>query len=41
MLLDVFGSAVGGHARTALGYSALPFNMPVIVAAEVAVAPAG
>lgn len=36
LILDLFGPDRGQHARTALGYAALPFNMPVIVAAEVA-----
>lgn len=36
LILDLFGSERGQHARTALGYAALPFNLPVIVAAEVA-----
>jgi enamine deaminase RidA (YjgF/YER057c/UK114 family) len=32
---EVFGPDVGGHARTALGYAALPLNQSVIIAAEV------
>ena len=27
-LLDIFGPAIGAHARTAVGYSTLPFRMP-------------
>lgn len=35
MLLEVFGPDVGAHARTAIGVSALPLNLPVVIAAEV------
>lgn len=38
LLLDLFGADVGSHARTAPGVTALPFNLPVVVAAEVEVA---
>jgi enamine deaminase RidA (YjgF/YER057c/UK114 family) len=38
LLLDVFGSDIGGHARTAIGVAALPLNLPVIVAAEAVLA---
>jgi enamine deaminase RidA (YjgF/YER057c/UK114 family) len=34
VVLDVFGPAVGQHARTAIGVAALPLNLPVVVAAE-------
>jgi enamine deaminase RidA (YjgF/YER057c/UK114 family) len=34
LLLDVFGDR-GRHARTAIGVSALPMNLPVVVSAEV------
>ncbi len=37
LLLQVFGSEVGSHARTAIGMAQLPLNLPVILAAEVAV----
>lgn len=33
LVLELFGDA-GRHARTAIGVSALPLNLPVIVAAE-------
>jgi enamine deaminase RidA (YjgF/YER057c/UK114 family) len=36
LLLDVFGDR-GRHARTAIGVSALPMNLPVVVSAEVLV----
>lgn len=38
MLLDVFGEH-GRHARAAIGVSALPLNLPVIMSAEVLIAP--
>ena len=38
LLLDLYGPDAGGHARTALGMTALPLNMPVILAAEVELA---
>jgi len=33
-VLEIFGPAVGAHARTAVGASALPLNSCVVVAAE-------
>lgn len=33
LVLEIFGEA-GRHARTAIGVRALPFNLPVVVAAE-------
>ena len=39
LLLDVFGDR-GRHARTAIGVSALPLNLPVIVSAEVLISAA-
>ena len=38
LLLDVFGEH-GRHARTAIGVAALPLNLPVIMSAELLVAP--
>lgn len=35
LILDVFGPDVGAHARTAIGVSALPMNLPVVFSAEV------
>jgi enamine deaminase RidA (YjgF/YER057c/UK114 family) len=37
LLLEVFGSEVGAHARTAIGVAQLPLNLPVVIAAEVAI----
>jgi hypothetical protein len=36
LLLEVFGNR-GRHARTAIGVTALPMDLPVIVTAEVVV----
>jgi YjgF/chorismate_mutase-like, putative endoribonuclease len=35
LILDLYGSEVGAHARTAIGVSALPLNLPVVISAEV------
>ena len=36
LLLQVFGSEIGAHARTAIGMAQLPLNLPVVIAAEIA-----
>jgi enamine deaminase RidA (YjgF/YER057c/UK114 family) len=35
IILDLFGADAGAHARTAIGVSALPLNLPVVISAEV------
>jgi len=37
LLLEVFGSEIGAHARTAIGVAELPLGSPVVIAAEVAI----
>ena len=37
LILEVFGPEVGRHARTAVGVSALPGNIPVEIEAEVSI----
>lgn len=37
LLLEIFGSENGAHARTAIGVAELPLGSPVVIAAEVAV----
>ena len=37
LLLGLFGPEVGMHARTAIGMAQLPLDLPVLIAAEVAV----
>ncbi|TJZ44470.1 RidA family protein [Streptomyces piniterrae] len=39
LILDVHGPQAGGHARTAVGVTALPLDLPVIIATEVETAP--
>ena len=39
VIIDVFGPAAGQHARTAIGVTALPLNLPVVVAAELHLLP--
>lgn len=39
LLLDLFGPEVGAHTRSAVGMAELPFNIPVEIEAEVAIAP--
>ncbi len=39
LVLDLYGRELGEHARTAIGVSALPQNLPVIVSGEVEVVP--
>jgi len=35
LILDVFGSAVGAHSRSAVGMAELPFDIPVEIEGEV------
>jgi len=37
LLIQLFGREVGEHARTAIGMAQLPLNLPVVIAAEVAI----
>lgn len=37
LILELFGSDIGGHARTVIGVAELPFNLPIEIAAEVSV----
>ena len=37
LILDLWGTEAGQHARSAIGVAALPFNLPVEIEAEVAV----
>ena len=38
LILNLFGTTIGDHARTAIGVSAVPLNLPVVIAAEVEIA---
>jgi YjgF/chorismate_mutase-like, putative endoribonuclease len=35
LILDVFGTDIGAHARTAIGVVTVPLNLPLVVSAEV------
>jgi enamine deaminase RidA (YjgF/YER057c/UK114 family) len=35
LLIDLYGRDAGSHARTAIGVAALPFDLPVVISAEV------
>lgn len=39
LLLELYGPEIGEHARVAPGVTALPFDLPVVLAAEVEIAP--
>src|SRR5664279_1609351 len=39
LVVEVFGDEIGQHARTAIGVAALPLDLPVVVAAELSLAP--
>lgn len=39
LLLQLYGPETGRHARTAIGMAQLPLNLPVVIAAEVAIRP--
>jgi enamine deaminase RidA (YjgF/YER057c/UK114 family) len=38
LVLELFGRDVGTHARTAVGYAALPLNNAIVVGAELEIA---
>lgn len=38
LVLDLFGPEIGTHARTAVGYAALPLNNAVVIGAELELA---
>lgn len=39
LLIALYGSEVGQHARTAIGVAALPLGLPVVISAEIAISP--
>jgi enamine deaminase RidA (YjgF/YER057c/UK114 family) len=39
LILDLYGSEAGEHARTAIGVATVPLNLPLVISAEVAVQP--
>jgi enamine deaminase RidA (YjgF/YER057c/UK114 family) len=40
LILELYGPDAGAHARTAIGVAALPLNLPVVISAELEIAPA-
>jgi len=38
LIVDLYGTESGTHARAAVGVAALPLNLPVVIAAEVEIA---
>jgi hypothetical protein len=34
LIVEIFGPEIGAHARTAVGYAALPVNNAVVLGAE-------
>lgn len=38
LIVDLYGADAGTHARTAIGVATVPLNLPVVIAAEVAIA---
>jgi enamine deaminase RidA (YjgF/YER057c/UK114 family) len=38
-IIDLYGTDTGSHARTAIGVATVPLNLPVVIPAEVEIAP--
>ncbi len=38
-IIDLYGPDAGSHARTAIGVATVPLNLPVVISAEVEIAP--
>jgi len=39
LIIDLYGTDAGSHARTAIGVAAVPLNLPVVISAEVEIGP--
>jgi enamine deaminase RidA (YjgF/YER057c/UK114 family) len=39
LIIDLYGTDTGSHARTAIGVATVPPNLPVVISAEVEIAP--
>jgi hypothetical protein len=37
LILELYGTGAGAHARTAIGVATVPLNLPLVIAAEVAI----
>jgi enamine deaminase RidA (YjgF/YER057c/UK114 family) len=38
LIIDLYGTDTGSHARTAIGVATVPLNLPVVISAEVEIA---
>jgi len=39
LIIDLYGTDAGSHARTAIGVATVPLNLPVVISAEVEINP--
>ena len=39
LIIDLYGTDTGSHARTAIGVATVPLNLPVVISAEVEITP--
>jgi enamine deaminase RidA (YjgF/YER057c/UK114 family) len=39
LIIELYGTDAENHARTAIGVATLPLNLPVVISAEVEIAP--
>jgi len=39
LIIDLYGTDTGSHARTAIGVATVPLNLPVVISAEVEIVP--
>ena len=39
LIIDLYGTDTGSHARTAIGVATVPLNLPVAISAEVEITP--
>ena len=37
LILELYGTEAGAHARTAIGVATVPLDLPLVIAAEVAI----
>ncbi len=39
LIIDLYGTDTGSHARTAIGVASVPLNLPVVISADIEIAP--
>ena len=39
LIIDLYGADTGSHVRTAIGVATVPLNLPIVISAEVEIAP--